>query len=135
MKALSTRGSGVNRLSPLARREGAPAAELPRLAVPDGLGVNIHFTDPRPGELEMIAAAGTGWVRMDFGWDGTERQKGTYDPKPAYKAAKTLATVLDGFSLKERLSVGGADDYVFVFAKGSGASGLPPGAPRRRPTR
>ena len=32
----------------------AAAAELPGLVVPDGLGVNIHFTDPRPGEMEML---------------------------------------------------------------------------------
>ncbi len=55
------------------------AAELPRLVVPDGLGVNIHFTDPRPGEMEMLAAAGLRWVRMDFAWNGTEREKGKYD--------------------------------------------------------
>jgi hypothetical protein len=55
------------------------AAELPRLVVPEGLGVNIHFTDPRPGEMEMLAAAGLRWVRMDFAWNGTERDKGRYD--------------------------------------------------------
>ena len=55
------------------------AAELPPLVVPEGLGVNIHFTDPRPGEMEMLAAAGLRWVRMDFAWNGTEREKGKYD--------------------------------------------------------
>ncbi len=53
-------------------------AEYPGLTVPDGLGVNIHFTDPRPGEMEMLAAAGCRWVRMDFAWGGTEREKGKY---------------------------------------------------------
>ena len=47
--------------------------------LPDGLGVNIHFTDPRPGEMRMLADAGFKWVRMDFGWGGTEREKGRYD--------------------------------------------------------
>lgn len=47
--------------------------------IPQNLGVNIHFTDPRPGEMEELAAAGFRWVRMDFSWDGTEREKGTYD--------------------------------------------------------
>ena len=56
-----------------------PAAELPGLVVPEGLGVNIHFTDPRPGEMEMLAEAGFRWVRMDFAWGGTEREKGKYD--------------------------------------------------------
>lgn len=44
-----------------------------------GLGVNIHFTEPRPGEVKQIAAAGFRWVRMDFKWDATERERGRYD--------------------------------------------------------
>ncbi len=47
--------------------------------VPAGLGANIHFTDPRPGEMETFAASGMTWVRMDFTWGGTERKKGEYD--------------------------------------------------------
>ena len=49
------------------------------LTVPEGLGVNIHFTDPKPGEMEMLAAAGVRWIRMDFHWDAIEREKGQYD--------------------------------------------------------
>lgn len=45
----------------------------------NGLGVNIHFTDPRPGEIQMIADAGFRWVRMDFKWDATERERSRYD--------------------------------------------------------
>ena len=56
-----------------------PHPSLPSAVVPDGLGVNIHFTDARPGELEMLAAAGFHWVRMDFSWGGTERRPGEYD--------------------------------------------------------
>lgn len=48
-------------------------------AIPQGLGVNIHFTEPQPGEVKMIAAAGFRWVRMDFKWDATERERGQYD--------------------------------------------------------
>ena len=44
-----------------------------------GLGVNIHFTDPHPGEIKMIAAAGFRWVRMDFVWAETEKARGRYD--------------------------------------------------------
>jgi hypothetical protein len=44
-----------------------------------GLGVNIHFTDPQPGEIKMIAAAGFRWVRMDFVWAETEQARGRYD--------------------------------------------------------
>jgi len=54
-------------------------AKLPSLAVPDALGVNIHFTDPKPGEMRMLADAGFKWVRMDFAWSGTERERGVYD--------------------------------------------------------
>ena len=48
-------------------------------AIPGALGVNIHFTDPKPGELAMLSAAGFRWVRMDFVWQSTETTKGTYD--------------------------------------------------------
>ena len=56
-----------------------PHPSLPSAVVPDGLGVNIHFTDARPGELEMLAATGFHWVRMDFSWGGTEQRPGEYD--------------------------------------------------------
>lgn len=57
----------------------APHPSLPPVGSLDGLGVNIHFTDPKPGELEMIAAAGFKWVRMDLTWAATECQRGEYD--------------------------------------------------------
>jgi hypothetical protein len=52
---------------------------IPGPAVPEGLGVNIHFTDPLDGEMELLAAAGFRWVRMDLGWAGIERERGVYD--------------------------------------------------------
>ena len=60
----------------------APAAlaQIPlHPAVPESLGVNIHFTDARPGEMEMLAGAGLGWVRADFIWGRMERERGQYD--------------------------------------------------------
>jgi hypothetical protein len=54
-------------------------AGIPKLIIPDGAGVNIHFTDARPGELEMLKAAGFKWIRMDFSWSAIEKQKGAYD--------------------------------------------------------
>jgi hypothetical protein len=60
----------------------APPGVLPAPTVPDGLGVNIHFADPRPGEMEMLAAAGFRWVRMDFAWGATEKERGKYDFAP-----------------------------------------------------
>jgi len=59
--------------------------------VPDGLGVNIHFTDPKPGEMKMIAAAGFRWVRMDFVWSRTEKEKGKYDFSAYDRLVATLA--------------------------------------------
>jgi len=47
--------------------------------VPEGFGVNIDFTDPRPGEMKMISDGGFRWVRMDLKWDMTEKEVGRYD--------------------------------------------------------
>ena len=53
-------------------------APLPELRVPNGFGVNIHFTgDPR--DLDLIAQAGFKFVRMDLSWSGIEREKGVYN--------------------------------------------------------
>ena len=41
-----------------------------------------------------------------------------YEPKPAYRAAKTLSECFSGYVFQQRLSAG-ADDYVLVFAKGA----------------
>ena len=75
----------AERISP-AKINPAPASsrtvDADYTRVPDSLGVNIHWTDPRPGELPMLAVAGFKWVRMDFGWAGTEREKGKYDFAP-----------------------------------------------------
>jgi hypothetical protein len=49
------------------------------LFAPQTLGVNIHFTQPLRGEMEMIAAAGIRWIRTDFDWASTEQQPGVYD--------------------------------------------------------
>ena len=56
-----------------------PHPSLPPPVIPECLGVNIHFTDPKPGEMGMLAVAGFKWVRMDLTWAGTERGKGVYD--------------------------------------------------------
>jgi hypothetical protein len=75
--------SGLGLLAALVASQAIIAApphpSLPSETVPDGLGVNIHFTDAQPSELEMLAAGGFRWVRMDFTWAATERQRGHYD--------------------------------------------------------
>ena len=72
------------------------SAELPSLVVPDGLGVNIHFTDPQPGEMEMIVDGGFRWIRMDFVWIAMEREKGVYD----FSAWDRLVKALDAHKIR-----------------------------------
>lgn len=64
--------------------------------VEGGWGVNIHFTDPKPGEIKLIAAAGFRWVRMDFKWDVTERERDRYD----FAAYDILVKELDQFKIR-----------------------------------
>jgi hypothetical protein len=73
-----------------------PHASLSSESVPDGLGVNIHFTDPQPGEIEMRAAGGFRWGRIDFTWATTERERGQYD----FSAYDRLLTALDAHRLR-----------------------------------
>lgn len=74
----------------------APHPSLPPPVVPECLGVNIHFTDPKPGEMEMLAAAGFKWVRMDLTWAATERKPGEYD----FSAYDRLVAALDQHKLR-----------------------------------
>ena len=59
----------------------APAADVPSLphpAIPNGFGVNIHFA--RQGrDLDLIAAGGFKFIRMDLSWSGVEKARGVYD--------------------------------------------------------
>jgi hypothetical protein len=64
--------------------------------IPEGFGVNIDFTDPRPGEMKMISAGGFCWVRMDLKWDATEKEAGRYD----FAAYDRLMAALDLHKLR-----------------------------------
>jgi hypothetical protein len=55
------------------------AQGLPVNTLSMSIGVNIHFSEPQQRDVEMIAAAGFGFVRLDFPWASIERQKGVYD--------------------------------------------------------
>jgi polysaccharide biosynthesis protein PslG len=55
------------------------AAALPPPLLPEGVGVNIHFVSGHERDLDLIAAGGFRYIRMDFGWAGIERAKGQYD--------------------------------------------------------
>lgn len=50
--------------------------------IPVSLGVNIHFTGAPAVHLDMIQAAGFGFVRMDMFWHICEPQVGVYDFSP-----------------------------------------------------
>jgi len=54
------------------------AVALPKLAVPNSFGTNIHFRG-EPRDLDLIAEAGFKFIRMDLSWGGVERKKGIYD--------------------------------------------------------
>lgn len=69
---------------------------VPGLVAPEGVGVNIHFSRGHTGDLDMIAAAGIRWVRMDLGWAGIERQRGQYD----WSAYDELTANLEARGLK-----------------------------------
>ncbi len=78
------------------RRYGVTAALLLAAATPAAevapveYGVNIHFTDARPGEMEMLAASGCRWVRMDLTWARTEKKAGEYDFTPYDRLVSAL---------------------------------------------
>jgi hypothetical protein len=55
------------------------AAEIPEPVLPAGVGVNIHFTRGHGKDLDLIAAAGFKFIRMDFFWESIEKKKGEYD--------------------------------------------------------
>ncbi|MCL4786491.1 MAG: cellulase family glycosylhydrolase [Verrucomicrobia bacterium] len=57
----------------------ALAAQIPEPVLPAGVGVNIHFVKGHERDLDLIAAAGFKFVRMDFTWAGIERKRGEYD--------------------------------------------------------
>ncbi len=59
--------------------QGAAPAPFPELVVPRGWGVNIHFNDPQPGEMDLIHAGGFRWIRQDLAWNEVEKTRGVYD--------------------------------------------------------
>lgn len=86
--------TGCAREQPSSLRRDPSAARF--RVIPDGFGINIHFTDPQPGEMKMIASSGVRWVRMDFKWDLTESAKGTYNFAPYER----LMSALQPFGLR-----------------------------------
>lgn len=57
----------------------ALAAQIPAPVLPEGVGVNIHFVTGHERDLDLIAAAGFKFIRMDFAWTAIEKEKGKFD--------------------------------------------------------
>ena len=57
----------------------AHSSQIPASIFPAGVGVNIHFVTGHQKDLDLIAAAGFKFIRMDFGWESIEKTKGSYD--------------------------------------------------------
>ena len=55
------------------------ASDIPEPVLPGGIGVNIHFVTGHERDLDLIRDAGFKFIRMDFGWEGIEKDKGQYD--------------------------------------------------------
>jgi hypothetical protein len=85
---------------------------LPKPGEIGSMGVNIHFTDPKPGEMEQIAAAGFKWIRMDFAWAGIERVRGQYD----FSAYERLLAHLQKFNIRAIFILDYGND---IYEKGS----------------
>jgi len=83
-------------LSMVARSHAA--GSLPDLTIPDGFGVNIHFTGA-PQDLDLIRDGGFQVIRMDFSWSRIERQKGIYDFETAGYDALTAGCLQRGLRI------------------------------------
>lgn len=70
---------GLAAVCVLVLSETANGAGIPALVVPDGVGVNIHFIRGHEQDLDLIAAGGFKYLRMDFFWTETEKTRGVYD--------------------------------------------------------
>ena len=74
----------------LAAVEGL-SAPWPSLTVPEGFGVNIGLLEPRPAEVDLLAASGCKWVRLELSWAATEQSPGRYDFAAYDPLVETLA--------------------------------------------
>jgi hypothetical protein len=78
--------------------------------IPLSLWYDWHDDGPDPHNYEHHM----GIVRYPY----DKSHDPVYSPKPAYSAAQTLTTQLEGYRFKKRLSVGGSNDYALMFSRG-----------------
>ncbi len=67
------------------------AEGIPGRTIPLQFGVNIHFVEPQERDIDMIAAAGFRFVRMDFAWSHVERERGKYNFSGYERLVNSLA--------------------------------------------
>jgi len=63
------------------------------------MGINIFFTTPQTGEMQMIHDGGFRWVRKDFDWASTETSPGVYN----FSAYDPLFTSLGTYGMRALL--------------------------------
>lgn len=69
---------------------------MPALKVPDGIGVSIHFTNPKTSEMQAMSDAGIRWLRTDLTWNATETIAGLYN----FSQYDALVTAADQYGMK-----------------------------------
>ncbi len=79
--------------------------------IPLSIWYDWHDDGPEPKDPEVHY----GTVAFPYHAGGSP----VYQPKPAYLAAKTLTSVLDGFRFTKRLDLGSPADYALLFRKGN----------------
>jgi hypothetical protein len=82
--------------------------------IPNGIGVNIHFLSPKPGEMEMLAASGAHWIRMDIDWDEIEKAPSQYD----FSKYDNLVATLEFYKLSPY--------FIFVYTNKLYDNGMSP---------
>ena len=87
---------------------------IPEPIIPNGVGVNIHFTTGNTPSLDMIAAAGFKFIRMDCSWSSIETSPGVYN----WSAYDELISNLDQRGLRAILIL----DYNNPLYLSSGSS-------------
>ncbi|MCL5021020.1 MAG: glycoside hydrolase family 5 protein [Bacteroidetes bacterium] len=87
---------------------------IPQPVLPEGVGINIHFTTGHTQDVDMIAAAGFKFIRMDCSCSSIEITKGVYN----WSAYDELVSNLDQRGLRAILIL----DYSNPLYLSSGSS-------------
>ena len=95
----------------------SPNNDLPTSVVPNGFGVDIHFTNAPDAEFARLGHLGLGLVRMDCRWVDVEKQKGFYN----FSAYDNLTDKL--------AKIGARPLYILCYGNPLYDNGLSPASP------